>query len=114
MDFDEIDFEVWHNPEYDKCPECGYVNKKQPDFCPSCGCDLKEYRNNLRAKEQEEEQAREAEEQARKAEEQARAAELADKAYLFICDTMDGITKDDNKDCLFAFIAAFLDGCHSL
>lgn len=93
---------------YNKCPECGYVNKNQPDVCPSCGCDLREYRNDLYSKEQ----AYEAAEQARKKVEKARKTELAEKSYSFICDTMDGMTKteDVNKDCLFAFIAAFLDG----
>ena len=93
---------------YNKCPECGYVNNNQPDVCPSCGCDLKEYRDELHAKEQ----AYEAAEQARKVAEQARAAELAEKSYSFICDTMEGMTKteDVNKNFLLSFIAAFADG----
>ena len=33
--------------DYNKCPECGYINDKRPDVCPSCGFDLKEYRNNF-------------------------------------------------------------------
>ena len=37
--------------DYDKCPECGYVNKKRPSVCPSCGCDLDEYRKELQEKE---------------------------------------------------------------
>ena len=32
---------------YDKCPECGYVNKKRPNICPSCGCNLEEHRKKL-------------------------------------------------------------------
>lgn len=30
--------------DLDKCPECGYVNSNHPDVCPSCGCNLQEYR----------------------------------------------------------------------
>ena len=48
---------------YDKCPECGYVNKKQPDICPSCGCNLREYRKQL--DEQQESYRRESEEKQR-------------------------------------------------
>ena len=33
---------------YNKCPECGYVNNNQPNVCPSCGCNLAEYRQRLR------------------------------------------------------------------
>ena len=33
---------------FNKCPECGYVNNNQPNVCPSCGCDLAEYRQRLR------------------------------------------------------------------
>ena len=85
------------NFDYNKCPECGYVNNNQPDICPSCGCDLKEYRDELQAKERAEE---------------ARKADLAEKSYSFICDTMDGMikTEDVNKDFLLSFIAAFVDG----
>ena len=69
---------------------------------------MKQYRSDLKAQEQ----AFEAAEQARKEAEQARIAELANRAYLFIGETMDGATKgeDENKDYLFSFIAAFFDG----
>lgn len=90
---------------YTKCPECGYVNDNQPDVCPSCGFDLKAYRDELQAQE-------EAAEQAQNEAEQARVADLANRAYSFISETMDGATKgeDENKNHLFSFIAAFLDG----
>ena len=35
--------------DLNKCPECGYVNNKQPDICPNCGCNLEEYRAKIRA-----------------------------------------------------------------
>lgn len=32
---------------YDKCPECGYINKNRPDVCPSCGYDWASHREKL-------------------------------------------------------------------
>ena len=31
-----------------ECPECGWNGNFTPDQCPSCGCDLKEYRAKIR------------------------------------------------------------------
>ena len=38
--------------DYNKCPECGYVNNVPPDICPACGFDWASYRKELRKKQE--------------------------------------------------------------
>lgn len=77
---------------YNKCPECGYVNNNRPDTCPSCGFDLATYRAELSLK-QAAEWRREQEE-----------AELAEKERQYK-EALDLLYSNQHKKAMVAFLA---------
>ena len=77
---------------YSKCPECGYVNNNRPDVCPSCGCDLAEYRRELYVKEQAEIKRQEEE------------AELAEKEEMYL-EALHLFTSHEYQPAIVAFLS---------
>lgn len=77
---------------YNKCPECGYVNNNQPDVCPSCGCDLEAYREQLYALEQAEDNR------------QKEEAQLAEKEAMYLA-ALQFFTSNEYQEATIVFLS---------